>query len=420
MLIDLTLTEASRMLERRDITSEQLVADCLNHTHQREPEVQAWAYLAPEVALAQAQILDRIPRRGPLHGIPVGVKDLLDTCDFPTEYGSKAYSGHQPAADAACVAALRRAGAVLMGKTVTTEFAMFSPGPTRNPVNPDHTPGGSSSGSAAAVASLMTPLAVGSQTAGSVIRPAAFCGVVGYKPTFGHFPIAGTKLMAPSLDTLGFFTRCVSDLKLVRQGLLGEAPRPAPHEAPRIGLHRTVHWEKADPSVQKALEQAAQTLRESGAQVQDLQLPVDEDALTQAQSTIQVYESARSALPELSSQPENLSDRIRGLLEPALEWPFSTWVEAQNTVQAAQQCLPDVFETCDVVLSLSAGGEAPYGIDNTGNPLFNRIWHVLGGPGIHLPVGLGPNQLPVGVQVLGAPGRDAETLAWADWIEARL
>ncbi len=420
MLIDLTLTEASRMLERRDITSEQLVADCLEHSRQREPELQAWAYLAPDVALAQAQILDRIPRRGPLHGIPVGVKDILDTCDFPTEYGCAAYQGHQPATDAACVAALRRAGAVLMGKTVTTEFAMFSPGPTKNPVNPEHTPGGSSSGSAAAVAALMAPFAVGSQTAGSVIRPAAFCGVVGYKPTFGHFPIAGTKLMAPSLDTLGFFTRCVTDLKLIRQGLLGEAPRPAPGQAPRIGLHRTVHWEKAEASVQKVLEKTAQALRDSGASVQDITFPVDEDALTQAQSTIQVYESARSALPELSSQPENLSDRIRGLLEPALEWPFQVWEEAQQTVQTAQQRLPEVFQTCDVVLSLSAGGEAPYGIDNTGNPLFNRIWHVLGGPGIHLPVGTGPNQLPVGVQVLGPPGKDAETLAWAEWVEARL
>ncbi|MGA1599349.1 MAG: amidase [bacterium] len=419
-LYELTLSEASRMLDRQDITSEQLVQDCLERIAEREEHIGAWAHLNTEAALAQAQILDRIPRRSPLHGIPVGVKDLIDTRDFPTEYGCKAYSGHRPRMDAACVALLRRAGAVLVGKTVTTELALFHPGKTANPHNREYSPGGSSSGSAAAVADQMVPFCVGSQTAGSVIRPAAFCGVVGYKPTFGQVPIAGVKMMSATLDTIGFLTRSAADLKLVRQAILGAGPRSEPKGAPRVAIHRTVHWSKAQECAQHALEQVAAVLRDSGATVFDFELPLDEEALTQAQSTIQVYESSRSYLPELTQHPDLLSDRLRGLLEPALEWPYSRWSEAQEVVRQAQALLPQALESCDVVLSLSSAGEAPHGLDTTGDPLFNRIWHVLGVPGVHLPFGKGPNGLPVGVQVLGPYGADAQTLAWAEWIEARL
>src|SRR3954466_2810878 len=239
---ELSAAQAARSMASGGLTSEALVASCLERIAERDETVRAWAFLDRAQALAQARALDRAPRRSKLHGVPFGIKDVLDTADLPTEYNSPIYRGHQPKADAACVALLRRAGCLILGKTVTTEFAQNHPAQTRNPLNPEHTPGGSSSGSAAAVADCMVPLALGTQTGGSVIRPAAYCGTFAIKPSFGSINRAGTKFVAESLDTIGAFARGVEDLELAMEVLTSRAKAPAPSGAPRIGLCRTPLW----------------------------------------------------------------------------------------------------------------------------------------------------------------------------------
>src|SRR3954468_4389118 len=265
-LNELSAAEAAKRLARREITAEALLRDCLARIEARETQVRAWRFLARDEALAQARALDRAASRGPLHGLPVGVKDIFDTHDMPTEYGSPIYAGHRPASGAAVGALPRRAGGVVMGKTVTTEFATFHPGPTRNPHNPAHTPGGSSSGSAAAGADFMTALAFGTQTAGSVIRPAAYCGVVGYKPTYNTLPRAGFKNDADSLDTVGVLARTVEDAALFVSALAGRPELYARAAAPaRVGLCRTHQWDRAQPETAVALERAAAQAASAGA-----------------------------------------------------------------------------------------------------------------------------------------------------------
>ncbi|ETW95399.1 MAG: hypothetical protein ETSY2_48185, partial [Candidatus Entotheonella gemina] len=289
---ELTATEAAQAIAGGMMTSVELVQACLDRIHARETDIGAWTYLDDEAALSQARACDQHPVQGPLHGVPVGVKDLIDTYDMPTSYGSPIYAGHQSAGDASGVAMLRAAGAVILGKTVTTEFAMFTPGKTANPHNPAHTPGGSSSGSAASVADAMVPLALGTQTAGSIIRPASYCGAVGYKPTHGNFPIAGIKALAQSLDTLGGFSRSVADLALLRVAMIGAPATLATLEGPpRIGLYRTPQWSEATDDTHNVLETAAQQLAAAGAEVRDAELPPEFADLVAAQETIQVFEA---------------------------------------------------------------------------------------------------------------------------------
>ena len=265
----LSATEAARRIERGELTSVALTSECLERIAERDEQLRAWAFVNRDYALAQARALDRGPRRGLLHGIPFGIKDAIDTAELPTEYNSPIYRGHRPKADAACVMALKSAGAVILGKTVTTEFANNHPALTRNPHNPAHTPGGSSSGSAAAVADFMVPAALGTQTGGSVIRPAAYCGVAALKPSFGSINRAGLKMVAESLDTIGVFAREVEDLALSLEALSGRArPDFASFDGkPRVGLCRTPRWALADAATQANLESAAQRLAQAGAQV---------------------------------------------------------------------------------------------------------------------------------------------------------
>src|SRR6516162_8852421 len=272
-LRSLTARDAARQIAERRITAEELAAACLDRIAAHEAVVGAWQYLDREAALAAARRRDAEPPSGPLHGVPIAVKDLIDTVDMPTAYGSSIYRGHRPAADASCVALVRAAGAVVLGKTVTTEFACFTPGHTANPRNPAHTPGGSSSGSAAAVADGMVPLAFGSQTAGSIIRPAAFCGCIGYKPSFGVLPRAGAKMLADSLDTIGAMARDVEDAAFFA-GVLSERPAlrhlAMPGKAPRFGLYRTPMWDEAEPATAAALDTAREALEREGAAVAEL------------------------------------------------------------------------------------------------------------------------------------------------------
>jgi Asp-tRNA(Asn)/Glu-tRNA(Gln) amidotransferase A subunit family amidase len=420
----LSVRELAAAIARRDLTVESVVRDCLERIEARETLVRAWQFLDPELPLAQARRLDAQGPQGPLFGVPLGVKDLMDTADMPTTYGSPIYARHRPAVDAACVAAARAAGAVVMGKTVTTEFAAVTPGPTRNPRAHDdarpHTPGGSSSGSAAAVAAGMVPLAFGTQTAGSVIRPAAYCGVVGYKPTFGTLPWAGIKSQSPSLDTVGVLARTVDDAAffvgaLARLGLDARCPG-----APRIGVCRTPHWHSASDDAQAALLDAARCFEQAGAVPTDVALPAVCDGLTAAQILIMGFEAAAAFAPESSTQADGFSPAFAKMLADGRAVGGDAYFAAQRVAADARSALDAVFAQCDVLLAPSVHGEAPEGLDATGDPLFNRMWSLAGNPCVHVPVGTGRNGMPLGVTVIGPRWGDAATLAIAGALEAAL
>ena len=418
---ELTASEAAARIAARELTSEALVAACLARIAAREPEIGAWRHLDQAQALAQARARDGEPARGPLHGVPIAIKDIIDTIDMPTAYGSPIYDGHRAPWDAPCVAACREAGAVIMGKTVTTEFAYFHPGKTRNPHNAAHTPGGSSSGSAAAVADCMVPLGFGSQTAGSVIRPASFCGVVGYKGTHGLFAMAGIKPFAPSLDTLGVFTRDVADAALMRAVLLGvPLVRAALGEPPRVGLCRTHEWAHADAATRDAVETAARRLADAGAEVVEAALPASCGELVADQLTVMTFEAGRSFNFEYREHRAKLSETMAKIIEGGRAIPYAAYRDAQERAAACRVELSALFADHDVLLAPSSVGAAPEGIGATGDPLFNRIWTLLGVPCVNLPGFRAENGLPVGIQLIGRYGRDEDLLAAAEWAQTRL
>ncbi len=420
-LNELTAREAAAAIAAGTITSEALVSACLERIAAREPQVGAWEYLDPAQALAQARACDQRPAQGVLHGVPVGIKDLIDTCDMPTTYGSPIYAAARPAWDAASVALLRDAGAVILGKTVTTEFAMFTPGKTANPHHLGHTPGGSSSGSAAAVADYMVPLALGTQTAGSIIRPAAFCGVVGYKPTHGQFAMGGIKALSHTLDTLGGFARQVEDLALLRAVFVGAPPTVSSLERPpRIGFCQTPQWPQATEATRTALAAAVHKLAAAGAEVREVQLPAPFTHLATAQETVQVFEGARCCAYELTQHRAQLSTKLLELLAPAEGMTYAMYTEALTLAATCRQLLVELWRDHDVLLVPSAPGEAPAGLEATGNPLFNRLWTLLHTPAVSLPCGVGPHGLPVGLQLIGPLREDERLLAIAAWAQPRL
>jgi Asp-tRNA(Asn)/Glu-tRNA(Gln) amidotransferase A subunit family amidase len=421
--LTLPIHELVTRIARRDISVEAVVHACIARIEACEPSVQAWQHFDPALALEQARRLDRQPPAGPLYGVPIGVKDLMDTVDMPTTYGSPIYAGHRPMTDAACVALSRTAGAVVMGKTVTTEFATFQPGPTRNPRanGAPHTPGGSSSGSAAAVAAGMVPAAFDTQTAGSIIRPAAYCGVVGYKPTYGTLPVAGIKMLAPSLDTVGVFARTVSDAAyfigaLARLPLMpGSGSRHATRL--RIGLCHTAHWDRASADARRKLVDAARMLEQAGAVLGDVALPPACDGLTDAQIRIMGYEAAAAFGPEARTRSEGFSSAFAALLESGQAIDGTAYFAAQALAAGARRALDEVFDTVDMLLAPSAEGEAPAGLGSTGDPVFNRMWSLLGNPCVHVPLGAGAGGMPVGVTLIGPRWSDARTLAVAHVLE---
>lgn len=405
------------------LTSERLVGDCLARIDAREAAIGAWAHFDAEAARAAARACDDGARGGLLAGLPVAVKDVFDTADMPTAYGSPIYSGHRPQADAAVVALIRRAGGVVMGKTVTTEFAMFAPGRTANPHDTAHTPGGSSSGSAAAVADGMVPLALGTQTAGSVIRPASFCGVVGYKPTFDSICPTGLKNAAWTLDTVGVFARDVADAALFAGVLDGRRCRADAFDAsrpPRLGLCRTPQWAAADADTRAAMAEAERQAAAAGATVYPIDLPAEFDALLAAQHTIMAYELARTLAFEFDTAPERISAELGTILDEGRAIPACDYARAQQRRRVCQARLDEVFAQVDALIAPSAPGEAPRRTEGTGDPVFNRIWTLLGTPCVNVPGLTGANGLPVGVQVIGALHEDARTLSAARWLEATL
>lgn len=414
----LTATQAAHKLAAREITSEALVEDCLERIALRESQVRAWTLVDADGARARARELDRGASAGPLHGLPIAVKDLFDTVDMDTTYGSPIYAGHRPAWDAVAVALARAAGGVILGKTVTTEFATFHPGATRNPHDLRRTPGGSSSGSAAAIAAFMAPLALGTQTAGSIVRPSAFCGVVGYKPTFGTVSRIGVKMISDTLDTIGGIARTVRDVALL-VGAIGERPElfieDASSSAPRVGFCRTHEWPQAQPEAVAAYEAARDRLGRSGASVRDISLPDTFAGLADAQLAIMTHEVASSLSFERLNHREQLSSDLITMIDAGLavsKWQYDS---ARTVARSCSAQIDDLFRDVDVVVAPSAHGEAPEG-SATGNPLFQRVWTVLHTPCVHLPMSRGPQGLPVGITVVGRRGGDRALLRAADRI----
>jgi len=414
-LNQLSVTEAVALLSRREISAEELTRACLERIGERDPEVQAWQFLDVQRALAQAREVDRAPK-GPLYGVPVGIKDIIDTADMPTEYGCSLYRGHRPTADAACVAALRRSGAIILGKTVTTDLAYFTPGKTRNPIHLGHTPGGSSSGSAAAVADSMVPIALGTQTAGSIIRPASFCGVIGLKPTFGEFPMAGIKPLARSLDTLGVFVRRLADLSLLYEAFSG-APwsLPAVPAPLRIGVCRSEHWPMASADAQRILLQSAETLRGAGAHVEEMELDEGFHGLHDTQKVVMAFEMAQALRRERDEHAGKLGPELLQLFAEGDACSPSRYQAALDRAADCRRRIGSVFAKFDVLLTLSAPSEAPAGLASTGDPMFNRVWTLLHLPCVNLPAGRGEQGLPIGVQLVGPARGDARLLAASTW-----
>jgi Asp-tRNA(Asn)/Glu-tRNA(Gln) amidotransferase A subunit family amidase len=422
-LNELTATEVARLVSAGEVTCEAVVRACLERIAQREPEVGAWHYLNPERVIARARDIDKGSRRGPLIGVPFGIKDIIDSCDMPTEYGSPIYRGHQPKNDATCIALGRKAGGLLLGKTVTTEFANQYPGKTRNPFDPTRTPGGSSSGSAAAVGDCMVPLAIGTQTTGSTIRPASFCGTFGYRPTYGDLRCTGVKEASGSLDTLGLIARSVEDIALYRDVLLGIEPQPLPAapRIPTIGFCRTHLWPVIEPYTQKLLEDAAQALRNAGAVVKEITPPPELERIEDAHRWISSFEFARNFTWEIENHWEGISERLRGgRIKDGLSCTYEKYVESRNFAEKCRMDFGQIFGDCDVLLAASATGEAPVGTNSTGNVSPSAIWTTVHVPVMTIPVFKGPHGLPVGAQLVARRNDDRKLFSSAQWIYRQL
>ena len=422
-LNELGVTEIVAKIAAGEITCEAVTRDCIERVIAREPVVKAWVKFNPELALAQARALDREPRRGRLHGVPIGIKDVINTFDMPTEMGSPIYRGYRPTADAACVALLRRAGAVIFGKTATCELAGMAPAATTNPHNPAHTPGGSSSGSAAAVADVMVPAALGTQTGGSVLRPSSFCGVFGYKPTYNTFNKAGLKPAAESIDTIGWIARSIEDIALLTSVLGMDEPRPprSMNAPPRIGLCRTELWDAAQPETKNAVENAAAALGKAGAVVRDVDLPGEFSGLPAlARGTINHFERAACMAFEWDNHRAALSPQMRRYIENGLKTSRADYVAAWRRVEQCRALLPKVFDGIDVLLTPCVPGEAPKDLASTGDPRMQAMWTALHTPTMTLPSHRGPNNLPVGIQLVAQRYDDDRLFACARWIWDRI
>ena len=382
---------------------------------EREPALHAWVTHDPAAVRARAAALDQAADDLPLRGLPVGIKDIIDTADLPTAYGSSIYAGHRPVEDAAIVARLRAAGALIMGKTVTTEFAYMHAGPTLNPWNAAHTPGGSSSDSAAGVAAGMMPLALATQTGGSTIRPAAYCGIVGFKPTYGVLPMTGIKPLAPSLDTLGLYGRSVEDVALLFDAVSGRGASAAearPIGALRLGLHPGPYAGRAGADAQAALDAACTALRAAGATVETIDLPEALFArIGEGNNTIMAYEAARALAHEFETDRALLSANIVKLIGIGQAVPDAAYRDALAAGGEGRQALAEGMRGFDSLITFSAPGAAPVWAEGTGDSAFNRIWTTIGAPCITLPVGrVAATRLPLGVQLVDCVDRDAHLL----------
>jgi Asp-tRNA(Asn)/Glu-tRNA(Gln) amidotransferase A subunit family amidase len=414
----LTASQAAALIATGQLSSVELVQSCLDRIAQRESTLRAWSYLDPDQAIQQARARDAATPVGPLHGIPIAVKDVIDASGMPTGVGSPIYDGYRPHADAACVAALRAAGAVILGKTVTAEFAGVSPGATTHPLAPDHTPGGSSSGSAVAVADCMVPVAFGTQTGGSILRPAAFCGIVGFKPSFGTISRAGLKMAAESLDTIGLMARDIDDIDMSWSALVGreQGPLPPRDTSPRLLLFRDHRWGRATPDTAAALESTARDLQARGAIIEELPVPDGFAELSEARAIINGYERARALAWEWNHHADRISPAMSRIVADGRSVSYEHYIGAIHVAERWRSWFAGASDGCDGVLAPAVNGEAPKGLGSTGDASFQEIWTLLGVPSITLPLSTGRSGLPVGVQFVGRHLADATLLRLAKWV----
>lgn len=430
----ISATEAAKKIRAGKITSEELVSACLDHIETIEKKVGAWTYLDRDHALKQACEADRILRKGnalgPLHGVAVGVKDIFDTMDMPTENGTVLHTGRQPEKDATAVSLLRQAGAIIMGKTVTTELAVFSPGKTRNPHNIERTPGGSSSGSAAAVAANMVPLAIGTQTNGSVIRPASYCGVYGYKPTFGSISRHGVLLQSRPLDQIGVFARSIEDVALLSEQMMvfddrdpcqQMRARPPliktvaqdPPVQPRLAFIKTPFWDHAESDTKEAFVELVGHLSDK---IEEVILPEIFNDVVELHQLIMEADLARSFDHEYRRGKDKLSSILLEMIKRGQKVLAVDYNDAVSRIPLFNSAFEDLFERYDAILTPAATGEAPIGLQSTGNPIFCTIWTLCGMPAISLPILQGRHGMPLGVQLAGSRGNDAQLLRTARWL----
>jgi len=434
----ISATEAAAAIRAGKITSEELVRACLDRIAALEEQIGAWAYLSPEYALEQARKADQALQHGnalgPLHGVPVGVKDIFDTRDMPTEDGTVLHAGRHPTEDAAAVSLLRQAGAVILGKTVTTELAVYAPGKTRNPHDPERTPGGSSSGSAAAVAAGMVPLALGTQTNGSMIRPASFCGVYGYKPSYGRIPRHRVLQQSRPLDQIGVFARTIEDAALIAESIMAFDDRDpdtqlrarpnltrvvaeAPPVEPHLAFVKTPVWDQADADTQEAFGELVEHL---GENVDEFQLPdIFNDAVEQHRRIMEA-DLARSFEREYERGKDKLSSILREMIERGRKVLAVDYNNAVSQIPALNRALDNLFDWHDAIIAPAAIGEAPVGLESTGSPIFCTIWTLCGMPAMSIPLLQGANGMPIGVQLVGSKGEDALLLRTARWLVNRI
>jgi Asp-tRNA(Asn)/Glu-tRNA(Gln) amidotransferase A subunit family amidase len=422
-LSHLMARELAPRLASGDVRAADVASACLARVDASENTVHAWAHIDPDAVAAQAAALDaRFAESGPvgpLHGIPVGLKDVIDTADMPTENGTAADAGRRPEADAALVTALRNAGAIVMGKTVTAELAHREPGPTANPLDPSRTPGGSSSGSAAEVAAEMTPLAVGTQTGGSVVRPAAYCGIVGYKPTVGLIPTAGVFCRSHTLDTMGVFARTVADAALLADCLAGGAGLSpvADKSGFSLAFAHPPGWERCDDDMKAALEELQGEL---GARAESVKLPACFDDAAAAHRVVSLVELSKYAASYAEKHAEDISEGMLQDIETGAGFSAVAYLRALDMVGVLNDALEPVFGKYDAIVTPSALGQAPVGLANTGEAIFCSLWTLCGTPTISLPLLTGADGMPLGVQLIGRRGADADLLATATALTASL
>ncbi|NKB57568.1 MAG: amidase [Alphaproteobacteria bacterium] len=417
-LTHLSAKDIAAKIDAGETSCEAVTRALLDRIAEREPAVDAWEYLDPDKALADARAIDALPSKGLIHGVPLGVKDIIDTKDMPTRHGSPIHANNQPCTDAPCVTLVRGAGGLTLGKTVTSEFASQHAGKTKNPHNPAHSPAGSSSGSAAAVADFMVPVAFGTQTGGSIVRPGAFCGCIGYKPSYGDYNPLGVHDNTRSVDTLGMMSRTMDDQALLRAVLTGAPYRPIQPPAIgdlRIGLCRTPNWHLADAPTQACLEGAARDLSAAGATVTDFDLPDGFEAAMEGFDAVSGYEYSRTLSYEWINYPELLSENLRGNRVPnGLKVTAAAYQSGLAALGDYRKRYAAALQDWDVLITPSAPGEAPADLTTIGEPPFNRIWTGLYGPAINLPLFTGPQGLPIGLQVIGHLGQDDRFLDAAD------
>jgi len=431
--------QAARMIREGVVTSVEFVQACLARVREVDAQVQAWMFLDPEYALGQARAADEYRMSGQpigaLHGVPVGLKDIIDTADMPTENGSVLHAGRTPSRDASVVSLLRAAGAVIMGKTVTTEFATRTPGKTRNPHDPAHTPGGSSSGSAAAVAAGMVPLALGSQTTGSTIRPASYCGVYGFKPTHGLVPRHGMFQLSRTLDHVGLFARSVEDIALLLEVLAAhderdpdsrprarvpyrEVAAAEPPLTPMFAFVKTSLWDRVDADAREAFGELVEQL---GDRVEEIELVTPAEEVLEWQRAIGGAEIAINLRREWDKGRDKLSPALRSRIEAGRDVRAVDYLRALGRIPELNASLVELFEQrFDAILTLPAFGTAPKGLESTGDPAFCALWTLCGMPALNVPLMQGANGLPLGVQLVGARHRDAQLLRTARWLVAHL